>query len=131
MKLLSLFSKKEILATKGVVENIKILSLSQKSDKKTESGLFFCINGISGDGHNYIKQAQENGCIALVVERWVDSSLPQILVRNTRNLLPIVCKRFYKNLLKLFIYQNLLYIGCGLTTRFIISGTKFTVKSFI
>ena len=100
MKLLSLFSKKEILATKGEVEKIEILSLSQKSDKKTEAGLFFCINGISGDGHNYIKQAQENGCIALVVERWVDSSLPQILVRNTRNLLPIVCKRFYKNLLK-------------------------------
>ena len=99
MKLKALFVKKDNIKTKGDID-IEILSLSQKADRKVEKGLYFCVNGLSGDGHNYTKMAQDNGCVALVVERFVDSELPQILVKNIRKIMPKVCNRFFGNITK-------------------------------
>ena len=99
MKLLSLFKKNEILCIKGN-EDVNICALSQKADKIVSNGLYFCVKGISGDGHNFVDIAKKNGCIALVVERFVDSNLPQILVKNVRKIMPMVCNRFYNDVLK-------------------------------
>ena len=99
MRLIDLFKEKEILDFRGDTSK-EILSLSQKADKKCERGLFFCIKGISGDGHDFVNLAKSNGCVALVVERFVDSELPQILVKKVRNIVPVLCNRFYNNITK-------------------------------
>ncbi len=106
MKLSTLIkNQKDIIATRGDLE-IDILQLSQKADKKTQNGLFFCINGIAFDGHDFFQNAINNGCIALVVEKWLDTPQPQILVQNVRNFVPVLCKRFYKN-----VQNKLKFIG--------------------
>jgi UDP-N-acetylmuramoyl-tripeptide--D-alanyl-D-alanine ligase len=46
--------------------------------------LFVAIKGPSYDAHHFIKEAEDRGAIALVVERKVDSALPQIIVENTQ-----------------------------------------------
>ncbi len=105
MKLKDLFVKKDNIKTKGDID-IEILSLSQKADRKVEKGLYFCVRGVSGDGHNFFETARKNGCVALVVERFVECSLPQILVKNIRKIMPKVCNRFYKN-----VIRKLTFIG--------------------
>jgi len=92
MKLSSLIkNQKDVIATRGNLD-VEILELSQKADKQVQSGLFFCINGVNFDGHNFVQNALYNGCVAFVVEKWLDISQPQILVQNARNFVPVLCK---------------------------------------
>jgi UDP-N-acetylmuramoyl-tripeptide--D-alanyl-D-alanine ligase len=45
--------------------------------------LFIAINGQRVDGHDYVKEAQDKGAVALCVSRLVKSDLPQFVVPNT------------------------------------------------
>ena len=96
MKLKDLIKSIKIIDYKGLLET-DIISLSQKANEKKEKFLFFCYKGVNFDSHDFVMSAIDNGCVALIVERWVDCDLPQILVRNTRNIMPKVCKNFFKN----------------------------------
>lgn len=49
---------------KGAPE-IEITNIAVDSRKVTKNGLFFCVKGLKNDGHNFIKQAIENGAIAI------------------------------------------------------------------
>jgi UDP-N-acetylmuramoyl-L-alanyl-D-glutamate--2,6-diaminopimelate ligase len=46
--------------------------------------LFFCVRGATVDGHDFAQEAVRSGAAALVVERWLDVDLPQILVPSVR-----------------------------------------------
>ncbi len=46
--------------------------------------LFFCVRGARADGHDFAADASRAGAAALVVERWLDLDLPQVLVRSAR-----------------------------------------------
>ncbi|MCK8487838.1 UDP-N-acetylmuramoyl-L-alanyl-D-glutamate--2,6-diaminopimelate ligase [Paenibacillus sp. MBLB2552] len=54
--------------------------------RKVEPGdLFICLPGHTVDGHDYARQAAEQGAAALVVERWLDDAgLPQLKVKDCR-----------------------------------------------
>lgn len=54
------------------------------SRKVGAGDLFICLPGFTVDGHDYAKQAEEKGAVALVVERELDTELPQLLVRDSR-----------------------------------------------
>ena len=45
--------------------------------------LFVAITGDERDGHDFVRQAHARGAAAAMVERSVESSLPQLLVRDT------------------------------------------------
>lgn len=49
--------------------------------------LFFALSGTRVDGHDYLAAAQAAGAAAAVVEREQDSTMPQIVVSNTRQAL--------------------------------------------
>ena len=49
--------------------------------------LFVALAGVDRDGHEYLDQAHAQGAAAALVERPVDSSLPQLLVSDTRQAL--------------------------------------------
>ena len=49
--------------------------------------LFVALDGAERDGHDYLDQAQAKGAAAAMVERPVQSSLPQLLVGDTRKAL--------------------------------------------
>ncbi|MFA5889630.1 MAG: UDP-N-acetylmuramoyl-L-alanyl-D-glutamate--2,6-diaminopimelate ligase [Actinomycetota bacterium] len=46
--------------------------------------VFFCVPGSRADGHDFAGRAVRDGAVALVVERDVNASVPQILVSSVR-----------------------------------------------
>ncbi|MDR0850207.1 MAG: UDP-N-acetylmuramoyl-L-alanyl-D-glutamate--2,6-diaminopimelate ligase [Christensenellaceae bacterium] len=72
--------------------SIKALSLNPNDCK---NALLFCYKGVKSDGHDYLEIAQNCGATALVVERFLDTALPQIRVLNTRKVMGPICRDFY------------------------------------
>jgi UDP-N-acetylmuramoyl-L-alanyl-D-glutamate--2,6-diaminopimelate ligase len=70
--------------------------LTANSREKVTNGLFFCIPGTRVDAHTFAPQAVQNGCAALVVERFLpELSVPQVLVSNTRASMARMAAAFY------------------------------------
>src|SRR5574344_988965 len=57
--------------------------------------LFVCIKGFNVDRHDFVKDAEEKGAAALVVDHKVDSDLPQIIVNDTNKELINIVTKFY------------------------------------
>ena len=57
--------------------------------------LFFAVPGERADGHDFAPQAVENGAVALVVERGLDLSVPQIVVRDARAAMAAAADAFF------------------------------------
>ena len=83
-----------LLDTRGSME-AEIASVTSNSREKTERGLFFCIPGARFDAHDYAPQAIANGCVALVVERYLDINVPQVRVSNARAAMSRMAAAFY------------------------------------
>jgi UDP-N-acetylmuramoyl-L-alanyl-D-glutamate--2,6-diaminopimelate ligase len=54
------------------------------SREVTPGSLFFCVPGGTADGHAFAPDAVRAGAAALVVERWLDLDVPQVLVPSVR-----------------------------------------------
>ena len=83
-----------LLDTRGDMDT-EIASVTSNSREKTDKGLFFCIAGARFDAHSFAPQAVENGCAALVVERYVDVPVPQVRVSNGRAAMARMAAAFY------------------------------------
>ena len=100
MLLTKLINKIKVIDVKGDIKNIQILSLSQNIFNIKNNCLFFCYKGVNNDGHNFAEEAKQKGAVALVVEKFIyNIDLPQILVKNTRKIMPKVCNNFFNNVL--------------------------------
>jgi len=75
--------------------NVEIRELVSSSRDAVAGGLFFCIVGARFDAHDYAWEAVENGCVALVVERFVDLDVPQVRVSNGRASMARIASAFY------------------------------------
>lgn len=73
----------------------EIADLCHEADKATAGSLFFCLAGSKADGHDYAAQAAQNGCVAIVCERAVQATCPQIRVANTREAFARAAAAFY------------------------------------
>ncbi len=69
--------------------------LSVDSRKKTSSSLFFCLSGGRADSHAYAEEAIKNGAVAVVTERVLSISAPQILVSDSRRALGVAASIFF------------------------------------
>lgn len=67
-----------------------ILSVSTDSRNMAEKGLFVALIGERFDAHSFISVAQEQGAVALLVSREVDSLLPQVVVDDTEKALGLL-----------------------------------------
>ena len=96
MKLCTLFEKLPYLVeTRGNMVT-EISALCSDSRKKPEpNSLFFCVPGATFDAHNYAPQAVENGCVALVVDHFVDVDVPQVKVTSVRAAMSRMAATFY------------------------------------
>lgn len=81
-----------VLETRG---DAQIQALVTDSREKARNGLFFCISGMRFDAHDFAAQAVENGCVALVVEHFVDSPVAQVRVDNVRRAAAYIAAAFY------------------------------------
>lgn len=90
-KLLKDVRYKEIIGS-GDPEIKDVLIDSNAVSKGT---LFVCIKGGNFDGHEFIRQVKDYGGVAAVVERPLDTSMPQIVVDNARVALSEIAAAFY------------------------------------
>src|SRR5690606_39044772 len=66
-----------------VGESAAITGVSTDSRRIGAGELFVALSGPRFDGHDFIAQAADAGAAALLVEREVDSQLPQLVVDDT------------------------------------------------
>ncbi len=84
-----------VMDTRGDM-NTPIGQITGNSREKTENGLFCCYAGARFDAHSFAPQAVENGCTALLVERFLpELNVPQVMVSNGRAALARVAAAFY------------------------------------
>ena len=57
--------------------------------------LFFCVQGDHDDGHAFAPEAIERGAVALVVERPLDVTVPQLVVDDARAAMAVAAVEFY------------------------------------
>ncbi|MEX0992662.1 MAG: UDP-N-acetylmuramoyl-L-alanyl-D-glutamate--2,6-diaminopimelate ligase [Solirubrobacterales bacterium] len=64
--------------------DVEITGLAYSDASVTEGTLFFCVQGMHSDGHDFAPRAMELGAAALVCQKRLDLDLPQIVVENVR-----------------------------------------------
>lgn len=74
---------------------VEIVELAFNSSGVGPGTLFFCVRGMSADGHDFAAAAVEAGAAALVVDHELDLSVPQLLVGDTRRAMPALAARFF------------------------------------
>lgn len=73
----------------------EITSIAYDARDVKEGSLFFCLKG-KADGHDYAMEAVAAGAAALVTERRLDLSVPEVVVADTRKSLALACAAFYR-----------------------------------
>lgn len=83
MKLKQLVNNLNVVEVVGNLD-CEINEIKTDSNAVTKGNLFVCLNGVSYDGHNFIKQVENYGAAACVTERKINTILPQIVVKDCR-----------------------------------------------
>jgi len=76
-------------------EPVDIRELAYDSRAVVPGALFFCIQGGREDGHTFAPDAIVRGAVALVVERPLDVTVPQLVVDDTRAAMAVAAVEFY------------------------------------
>lgn len=74
---------------------VEIGDLAYDTRKVSPGALFFCVRGERVDGHELAWEAIERGAAALVVERELDVSVPQLVVADTRAAMAVAADAFF------------------------------------
>ncbi|MGN1344301.1 MAG: UDP-N-acetylmuramoyl-L-alanyl-D-glutamate--2,6-diaminopimelate ligase [Traorella sp.] len=88
--------------------DIEIKTLFYDSRNKVEKGMFFCMDGLVYDGHQFISQAIENGAVCIVHHHEVlekQKGIVYIRVEDVSDTMAKVASRFYdypSNKLKIY-----------------------------
>ncbi len=80
---LSVYEAAKALNVEQYGEDVTFTGVSIDTRTILPGNLFVAIKGENFDGHEFINKAEENGAAALLVERKVNSYLPQIIVPST------------------------------------------------
>lgn len=63
---------------------VSVIGISIDTRTISQGDVYLAISGEQFDGHDFIDQAQQNGAIAIIVARKMQTELPQIIVKDTR-----------------------------------------------
>src|SRR5215207_942054 len=75
----------------------EITDLAYDARRVTPGALFVCIPGLKADGHDFAPQAVANGAAALIVERGLDPSVPQLVVGDAREAMALAADAFFEH----------------------------------
>ena len=96
MKLKELLQGIEVVKVIGKTDlDIKNIKIDTKSIEKGD--LFVCLRGSVVDSHNLSKEIKDYGAIAVVTTKKIQTSLTQIIVKDSRKALSLICSNYYKN----------------------------------
>lgn len=96
MKLIDLIDELELIKINGEI-GIDVKGLCTDSRKVRNGDLYLCFKGENVDMHNYIKDAENNGAVAIVCEREIETVLPFVVIQNVRKSLSAIAKKFYES----------------------------------
>jgi UDP-N-acetylmuramoyl-L-alanyl-D-glutamate--2,6-diaminopimelate ligase len=82
----------EAVAESGDVE---ISALAYDNRRAGPGTLFFCVPGLSRDGHDFAPDAVARGAVALVVERPLGLGVPEVVVESVRAAMGPAAARFH------------------------------------
>jgi UDP-N-acetylmuramoyl-L-alanyl-D-glutamate--2,6-diaminopimelate ligase len=57
--------------------------------------LFFCVPGLTADGHDFAPEAVANGAVAVVVQHPLDLPVPQLVVPDSRAAMAVAADEFF------------------------------------
>ena len=85
------------LNVKNVVGNVEVDIVEVKTDSNfiSEGDLFICISGGNYDGHDFVQQAMYYGASAIITEKELQISLPQVVVEDSRIAMSVIASNFY------------------------------------
>src|SRR5580765_6550802 len=63
---------------------VDVVALAYDAATVTPGTLFFCVPGLTRDGHDFAPQAIERGAVALVVQRELGLGVPEVVVEDVR-----------------------------------------------
>lgn len=72
-----------------------ITSIHYSSKEVRPSGLFVAVKGFKVDGHDFIKEAVQNGAAVIVAQKPVVTHVPVLVIPNTRKALATIAAEFY------------------------------------
>ena len=75
--------------------DIEVQAVEFDSRRVFDGCLFFCIAGLSTDGHKFAPDAVKSGAKALVVTRWLELDVTQVLVKDDRAAMALISAAFY------------------------------------
>ena len=76
-------------------EDVEITGLCADSQKVSNGDLFFCYKGNEFDSHGFASEAVACGAAAIVCERKLDCSVPQIIVPDGRRAIAPAARAFF------------------------------------
>ncbi len=77
------------------LEDHEIQGITYNSKKVQKGFVFIAIKGRRFDGHDFIKEAEENGAVFFVAEKKIDTQKPYIIVENSRDFMGKIARKFY------------------------------------
>ncbi len=83
----------------GELRDIEIEDIFINSKNVKKNSIFIAIKGFKEDGHQYIHDAIHRGASALILQdkQPLEQGIIQIIVKDTRKMLPVICKNFFKD----------------------------------
>jgi UDP-N-acetylmuramoyl-L-alanyl-D-glutamate--2,6-diaminopimelate ligase len=73
-----------------------VTDLAYDTRSVVPGALFFCVPGERADGHDFAPEAVEQGAGALVVERPLELSVPQLVVPSSRAAMAVAADEFFE-----------------------------------
>jgi UDP-N-acetylmuramoyl-L-alanyl-D-glutamate--2,6-diaminopimelate ligase len=74
---------------------VEVRDLAYDTRSVVPGTAFFCVPGAHADGHDFAAEALERGAVALVVERLLDVSAPQLVVPDARIAMAAAADAFF------------------------------------
>ena len=78
-----------------VKQDMSVLGIAQNADQVRAGFIFVALKGTIYNGADFIKKAEQNGCVAVIVDQEVKTTVPVIRVENARHALAVLAKAFY------------------------------------
>jgi UDP-N-acetylmuramoyl-L-alanyl-D-glutamate--2,6-diaminopimelate ligase len=85
----------ELIPGGAEARDVEITDLAYDSRAVGPGTLFFCVTGLSSDGHEFAPEAVARGAAALVVERPLGLGVPEIRVEDARAAMAPVAATFF------------------------------------
>ena len=97
MKISELFKGLEI---ENLKEDVEVKGIACDSREVKNGFIFVAIKGRVFDGHRFIKEAERKGAVGFVAERQINTQKPYVIVKNSREFMGKIAKRFYGHRIK-------------------------------